>query len=103
MAALPEDPQHVIAVAHRFQIQQQGREAVDPQRHSGERHVGPRNSLLTDLAIEEGLDPLGRLQTTQNGELVPAKAARGINQPRNRARLAARRAFRRALAFCCFS
>jgi hypothetical protein len=62
-------------------------------------HVAP---VQADLAIEEELDLLGRLQTP-DGEFVPAEAVRRIDQPRNSARLAARRAFRRALAFCCFS
>jgi hypothetical protein len=59
--------------------------------------------VVADVAIEEELDLLGRLQPAQNGELVPAEAVRRTVHPRNRARLAARRAFRRALAFCCFS
>src|SRR6202167_4900988 len=71
-----------------------------------ERHVAPwgaSGSRLYPISLARKSWILGRLQTTQHGEIVPAEAVRRINHPRNRARLAARRAFRRALAFCCFS
>jgi hypothetical protein len=34
MPKLPENLQYAIVVAHRFEIQQQGRKAVYPQRRS---------------------------------------------------------------------
>lgn len=125
MPALPDDRRHVIVVTHRFgklgtrraaapnsapsmqcamQCASQSRRTKRGERH--ERFEVPAYSrlqpVIADLAIEEELRLLGRREPTQGGEFVPAEAVRAAH-PRNRARLAARRAFRRAFAFCCFS
>jgi hypothetical protein len=77
---------------------------LQPEEPGAANHTsGLKLPVGADRAIEEKSYSLGRLQTPQDGEIVPAEAGRRIDQPRNSARLAARRAFRRALAFCCFS
>lgn len=132
MTVQAEDGKDVVVIAYGFEIHEQRWESLNPESRSSQQSAlqtmcyavaqnSPRGTagsaaglfVIADFVIEETLDSARSPETPQDREFlaVEGNGATGRTRcprlsnvhPRNSARLAARRAFNRALAFCCFS
>ena len=101
VAMLPEDCQHVVVVAHRLEIEEQGRIALDAERRRAEesaleamghaitQHAARRTNrvavrllVVGDFGVEKSLDSLGGFERLENARLAGIEAKLGHENQR---------------------